>query len=192
MKVTLTGILILFISLSQANSPDSLYELPKYNQDLNLEILPVMGWNHPYASGIEVGFYGTDKLNFNAGVGYSLFSGTRWGVGFKYFFRESEQSAFFLGTNYAMSQGVSDVELKDEEKVGIYNVESGSFVSLRGGMRFAAQHFNIYFNAGYNIVVDGGKSEYVSGNNEEVITDMARGLELGGAEFSLGFGFGVF
>ncbi len=139
------------------------------------------GWGAPYGFGIEYSYLVTQKLDLNAGFGFS-FSGLRAGIGTRYFFNEG--SSPFAGANFIYSSGLSGLDVSTSNGTGKYKIESDQAFFIRGGYKIEHNNKLFFINLGYGIPFDPKDAIWQSGEESSSQQDLANLMRLGGVEIS--------
>lgn len=157
-----------------------------------------LGWNAPYALGVDYSYLLTPNLDVNAGMGIGV--GTKIGIGTRYYFAPARKVSPFIGANLVHSGGIDNMELTIEEaNVGSETVSGISFqptslLHLRGGIRWQpAFRFGFIGALGYAARLSGNPVRYSPGNEpqRQFSRDVIDLTAPGGVEISLGIAIGL-
>ena len=162
----------------------------------------VLGWGAPYGWGLEFSEMATPNLDINIGAGLSV-TGTKLGIGSRYYFAPERRVSTWLGGNLVYSGGIENIPIKSNSssanngynnnpgQSGVISYKSATLLHLRGGMRWQPVHrFAMFGGLGYGIRLNGGNVEYVSGSFDQPTRDAIEFLSPGGVELSVGMALG--
>jgi hypothetical protein len=167
-----------------------------------------LGWDAPYGFGLEVSHFVTHRLDLNAGAGISL-SGTKVGVGLRYFTAPERRVSPYFGLNVVQSGGWRELEISegggddwyegDGEVTTVLTVKPTTLVHLRTGLRWQPGQqpgrVGLIGTIGYGLRVSGNPMQYDTVNYPEpdnVTQTLHRFFYApGGLEMSLGLSIGL-
>lgn len=171
--------------------------------------LTPVGWDAPYGFGIELSHLVTRRLDVNVGTGIGL-SGTKLGVGARYFLAPEKRVSSYFGLNVVRSGGWDEMELRegggddwyegDGYRVGTLTVKPTTVLHLRYGLRWQPGkrpgHVGILGTVGYGVRVSGNPMVYRMDPGYDKPDSFEQMLDRsiyapGGIELSLGLSIGL-
>lgn len=171
--------------------------------------LTPLGWDAPYGFGIELSHLVTRRLDVNVGTGIGL-SGTKLGLGTRYFFAPEKRVSSYVGANLVYSGGWNSIELRegggddwyegDGYHVGTLSVKPTTVLHLRYGLRWQPgkrpSRVGLLGTVGYGLRVSGNPMRYRMdpGYNEPDNIKQAVDRAIyapGGLELSIGLSIGL-
>jgi hypothetical protein len=150
------------------------------------------GWGAPYAAGLDVGRFVTDKLELTAGAGFGV-SGGKLGVGARYYLRPDRRCTPYFGLNLVRSGRVEDASTTIMSGVDVeYDVRPNPLLHLRSGLRLGQRRVSWLTTLGYGIRLAGNPitfnepDEFQRPGPRPITVRRARRLGPGGLELSVG------
>ena len=181
------------VALQPAVAPESAYPASAIGLTL--------GWGAPYGWSIDFAHMVTSHLDVNFGLGFSI-TGTKVGVGTRYYLAPQRKVSPFFGVNLVRSGGINDLRVTANNSnnggpgtsgdEAIVNFKSAGLVHVRSGLRWQPHRgFALLGALGYGMVLGGSPVEYVRVPAQQSTRDAVNIFSPGGIEFSVGMALGL-
>lgn len=159
------------------------------------------GWGAPYGWGLDFSYLVASHLDVSVGAGATI-TGTKLGVGARYYFAPTRQISPFVGANLVRSGGINDLRVTSNSNSGggygstadeaVVNIKASGLAHLRGGLRWQpSPRFGLLGALGYGVVLGGDPVEYVKSPALQSTRTAVNIFSPGGVEYSLGLSFGL-
>lgn len=189
--------LTLTVATAQAQSSSSAAEHSYPPVSLGLSL----GWGSPYGAGVDISYLVLPQLDVNAGVGFSI-TGTKIGVGTRFYFSPEHKISPFVGANLVHSGGFNKLNVTSNGNSSggygssadkaVVNYKATNLLHLRGGVRWQPTYqFAMIGTLGYSAVLGDNPVEYVQEPNNQSTRDAVNIFSPGGVELSIGVALGL-
>ena len=164
-----------------------------------------LGWGAPYGWGLDFSYLVMPQLDISLGAGATI-TGTKLGVGARYYFAPTRQVSPFVGANLVRSGGINDLRVTANSSSSgggssgygstadeaVVNFKATGLAHLRGGLRWQpSPRFGLLGALGYGVVLGGDPVEYVKLPAQQSTRTAVNIFSPGGVEFSLGLALGL-
>ena len=172
LRAVAAAALLLGATTARAQTPEAAIPVTTRYRATAIGFTPV-GWDAPYGFGVEVSHFVSRRTELNAGVGIN-FSGSKVGVGLRYYSAPQKRVSPFFGLNVVQSGGNSEIEIRegggddwyegDGYVTTVLTVKPTTLVHLRTGLRWQPGkrpgRVGVFGNIGYGIRVSGNPMQY--------------------------------
>jgi hypothetical protein len=164
---------------------DSLSKEVEY-QTVQFKVGFNLGFEFPYAIGIEGSFLFDEMVDINMGLGFG-FNGFKLGFGSRVFPVRDKMVSPMIGAYFYHASGLHSINVTVKEEKGEFRIPSGNALLINAGMRFRFSRGNyLIAGIGYSIAFNGDKAQYISGSKAGSVQSFADKSAVGGYSINVG------
>lgn len=190
----LTIVLVSFSNIAFSNDYLRSYRLLKNDsiqakveyQSVQFKMGFNIGWEFPYAVGVEGSLLFDEMVDINMGFGIGM-SGVKIGFGSRFFPIRNKKVSPMIGAYYYHASGINSINVSVNKEEGEYKITADNALLLNTGMRFrfGKGHY-LMAGIGYSFPFKGDKAQYKSGSNASAVQSFADAISVGGFSMNVG------
>lgn len=146
-----------------------------------------LGWDFPYATGLEASVLLHELVDFNTGASIGM-SGAKVGFGVRAYPLRKPRVSPLVGCYYYRNSGINRLNVNVNYDYAVYRIPANSAILLNAGIRIrlGKGHY-ILTSMGNSIPLAHRRAKYISGSTSSSVRNFANSFVLGGFSFNVGF-----